>query len=288
MDATGDSPSSRRSYASIVEHLMFAIVPGGLAVLMSPLLAKQCRLSMNLQQDFTLTRKAFLSTAAAMTALQITATVMWWQVSFGSDASFPAAALSLLASVVVCAAVQSDLSKTLRHTEFPFYLLAVTIFYDVSVGWHCFTSGFLDFAKLQWAIATCKFVLIILGDTSSHVSGRLLAPFQRLKSRISLLSDSLEGFFVVDASYFNGQEESEHLFHQFMRYWKPRKGANGRKTPQNRGRANDVWQALRSSRMFRSQQHVCADYSGAMSFWWLSSSFPSQLTYLSHYLSNIS
>ncbi|KAJ6785363.1 hypothetical protein PWT90_03238 [Aphanocladium album] len=217
---------SQLGLASAAEHLMFAIVPGGLVVLVSPLARKNFRLLKSSWQDSTWVSKALLTVAIAMLALELAATVVWRFTPGRSDSSFPASVLSLVASLSVCAVLRSELAAAFHPAEYPLHLLSATLIYDLIIGRQCLLLGRLHFSALHNAIALCKLALITLGYASVNSltgsqqwPGRalLLSSFHLTQSCLSWLRDLMRPFFVPESPRFLGTRQSAELYNKFTR-----------------------------------------------------------------------
>lgn len=154
-------------FASLIEHLMFAIVPGGLVLLLTPLLSQKAFSVAPLQLS-GITAKAQVPITMVMISLQAIALPMRYGSPLSSDASFPAASLSLLATSVICLVLRSEYALAFRPVALPFHLLSMTLIYDISAALHCYSIGQWNLWRLQSAITALKITFIVLGRRSSH------------------------------------------------------------------------------------------------------------------------
>lgn len=208
---------------SIIEHSMFAILPGWLAVLLAPLLSsKSCPVA-PLQLSGSAS-KPVVPSAVAMLLFQILAIFVRSASPSGSSASIPAAILSLATSLLVCVVLWSRYALSSRPA-LPFQLLGVTLIYEACAAWHFHTSGQRSLWKVYTAITTFKSTFMLL----SLVTGR-----RCLQKHLSAADDEADSFLSPIKRVFawshkccnfvlasGSRTKSPHvLLDRFMYYWK--------------------------------------------------------------------
>ncbi|KAJ3496256.1 hypothetical protein NLG97_g2791 [Lecanicillium saksenae] len=224
MEAMHGTSAAGFGLVYVVEHLIFAIIPAGLVALITPLMSKGVAVPFTRPRGYI--GRSLLSAATGMLFLQLLAVIMWRTTSLGSDASFPAAILSLVASTLICLVLHSGAEMGSRSQELPLCLLAVTAVYDICASWQCFAVGHSFLAKVQFTIVLLKAIIVVL---ASHYSSDIVHPQSRnpllfslfyMSSIMNSICTLIENFLAQDLPHAKVLGDPEDWSNQFMRYWK--------------------------------------------------------------------
>lgn len=209
--------------ASVSEHLMFAIIPAGVAILATPLYGKSSLPP--LAPDFHSKSCTWVSTA--MLSCQTLAVVLRAYSPPNSDISLTAAALSLLASASATIVLRSRYAFQFRPATLPLFLVMATLIYDAAISRQYFLSRSWMAAKVQLTLLLLKFTFIVLGYRAARrsfhtppVSHDLNSFWLHARSLFIPVSRRSQSFSTADMSDDTGLEDPRSVIRRFAHHWR--------------------------------------------------------------------